>query len=304
MTRWLKLAFFMTQERSIIHRHMDWTTLLGMAGVGFAAGTLGSMLGIGGGILIVPFLSLALHLPMHVAISASLASVIANSCAASTSYVRARLTNIRLGMLLSSTMAAGALAGALIAVALRAQFLSGLFGAVLIYAAYAMNRGQTGQEKTETSADEMATSATSLAIYYYDRSLQRVVYSRPTHIPLGLVASFFGGIIAGLLGIGGGIILVPLLNLLMQVPMKAAVATSSLCLGITAVGSCLVYYSQGYLHPLVVAPVVVGIFLGSQLGTRLAQRVPGLLLRHIFSVILLLVAIPMILEAFHIALPW
>jgi len=283
---------------------MDWTSLLGMIGVGFAAGTFGSMLGIGGGVFVVPFLSLVLRLPMHVAISTSLVSVIANSNAASSTYVKARLTNIRLGVLLESTTVAGALIGALIAVAVQAQLLSALFGAVLIYAAYAMGIQRAGPEIEETSTDKAATSPSSLATCYYDRSLQKVVHSSPVRIPHGLIGSFFTGNIAGLLGIGGGVVRVPLLNLLMKVPMKAAIATSSYCLGITGVGSCLVYYSQGHLYPLVVAPVVVGVLLGTQLGTRFAQKAEGLLLRRIFAAVLLIVAIPMILEAFNIALPW
>jgi len=282
---------------------MDLISLLSMLGVGFADGTFGSMLGIGGGVFVVPFLSLVLHLPMHVAISTSLVAVIANSNAASVTYVKARLTNIKLGVLLESTTVAGALVGALIAVAVQAQLLSALFGAVLICAAYAMGIQQAGQEIEGTSEGEVASSSSSLAVYYYDRSLQKVVYSSPVRIPQGLIGSFFTGNIAGLLGIGGGVVRVPLLNLLMKVPMKAAVATSSFCLGITGVGGCLVYYSQGHLYPLAVAPVVIGVFLGTQLGTRFAQRTEGPLLRRIFAVVLFAVAIPMILKAFNIALP-
>ena len=282
---------------------MDWTTLLSLAGMGFAAGTIGAMLGIGGGVFVVPFLSLVLHLPMHVAIGTSLVAVVANSSATSTAYVKKRLTNIRLGVLLESTMVAGAIVGALVAVVVQANILSALFGAALVYAACSMGMREAERGAGETLVGGIDVFKSPLAAGYYDHYLQKAISYSPARIPLGLVVNFFAGNLAGLLGIGGGIVQVPLLNLLLGVPMKAAVATSSFSLGVTGASSCLVYFSQGYLYPLIIAPVVIGVFLGTQLGTQLAQRVKGLILRRIFAGVLFLVAIPMVLKAFNIALP-
>lgn len=274
---------------------MDWAAFVSMAGLGFVAGAFGALLGIGGGVFVVPYLTLVLRLPIHVAIGTSMVTVIANSNAAAATYVRAGLANIRLGMLMESTTVAGALAGALIAIAVPAGVLGVLFAAALCYASYSMLKRRPARQPEAPAAPSSPPSP--LAVCYRDLSSGGTVTYCPRHVRWALLANVFTGGLAGLLGIGGGIVQVPVLNLVMGVPMKAAVATSALVLGLTGVTSSFIYFAEGYLYPLVIAPVAVGVFAGSRAGTYLAQRTDGTKLRRVFAVVLIVAAVPMVMKA-------
>ena len=269
--------------------------------VGLSGGVFGAMMGVGGGAFIVPLLTLAMGFPVQVAIASSLVAVAGTACASSATYVKAGLTNIRLGLLLETTTTVGAIAGALLAVLLDARLLAGIFGLVIIYASFNMFRLRSDASgtvsPTAASGASQGSFGSSLAASYHDNATGGVVRYHPFRLKLGLGAGGLSGVLSGLLGIGGGVVKIPVMNLAMGVPMKAAIATSSFMIGITAVASSFVYYHRGYMDPLVAAPVFVGVFLGVQVGVRVMQRMQGHALRLVFAAILLGVATLMFLRA-------
>ena len=281
--------------------------LWALGGTGLVAGLLGSMLGVGGGIFIVPILTLAFHLPIKVAIASSLVAIVANSCTAAGMYTKTRITNIKLGLLMETATTPGAIVGGFAAAVIAPSILNALFGLVLIYAAYTMVVRPYFMTEDILSADNSIdpnnTShnlSSSLADSYYDQNLDKVVTYKVTRIPVGLGTSFFAGMLSSLLGVGGGIINVPVMHLIMGVPMKAAIATSTFIIAITAATGALMYYYQGHIYPFIIAPLTIGIVIGARIGVELTQKVRGLVLRRIFGVLLFLVAILMFLKTANV----
>ncbi len=273
--------------------------LWALGGIGFAAGLVGSTLGIGGGIFIVPMLTVLAHLPIHVAIASSLVSIVATSTTAAAAYVKNRFANIRVGILLEAAALVGAIGCAFLAAYLSSQVLAILFAALLFYVGYRMMVRQPAMQEEDLSQQDArgpdnANSAIALSGSFYDPGLNEVVSYRVRRLPQGLGAGLVAGGLSGLLGIGGGIIQVPAMNRLMQMPIKAAIGTSSFIMGITALGGSLVYCLHGYVYPVIVAPVAVGAFLGAQLGSRLAPRAKGTVLARTFAVIVFVIAAIMI----------
>lgn len=270
---------------------------------GIAAGLLGAMLGLGGGIFIVPILSLGFGYPLTTAVGTSIVAVIATSSSAAANYVKARLTNIRLGMLLETATTVGAVGGGLLAVALNEQALAGIFGLVLLYTSFTMFRtGRSGEEPKPDNGDALIAKSgslgwASLAATYHDAALRRDVQYQPQRVPFGIGASIVAGVVSGLLGIGGGPIKVPVMHLLMKVPIKAAIGTSNFMVGVTAAASAFIYYGRDAITPAIVVPIVLGIVIGAQIGSRVSQRIHSHLLARAFAVILLYVAAQMILKA-------
>ncbi|MCL5076329.1 MAG: sulfite exporter TauE/SafE family protein [Chloroflexi bacterium] len=287
---------------------MDYTLSLLLIAVGFAAGLFGSALGLGGGVFVVPILTLLLHIPIHTAIGTSIVAVIATSSSAANVYVKARLVNIRLGILLEIATTTGAIIGGLTAVLVDAHILSVLFGLVQVYVAYAMgirsavSEESLAEEGPPAGVEEIGFLGTALSASYYDRATEQVIRYQAKSVPLGLLASVLAGNLSGLLGIGGGIIKVPTMNLLMGIPLKAATATSNFTIGVTAVASAFIYYSRGHIHPFIIAPVVVGVFLGAQAGSRLAQKARNVTLRRIFMLVPLFIGLQMLLKGFNLNL--
>ena len=285
-------------------------SLWSLGGVGFAGGLLGAMLGLGGGVFIVPLLTLVLNLPIHIAIGSSLIAVIANSITASGTHLKARLPNLRLGMFLLAATTIGAVAGAFIAAFLGSPVLTGIFGIALIGIGYYMIRGrQQVREKTSPEEDlagnsnSAASFTSSLSASYYDRSLDKIVAYKVGHVPQGWGINLLVGITSSLLGVGGGIVNIPVMNLVMRVPIKAAMATNSFMVGITALAGACVYYYNGYVHPMTAAPVLVGAFIGASLGAQLVQRTRSVRLKQMFAIVMFILAILMLLRAFNISLP-
>lgn len=281
--------------------------LWALGGIGLVAGLLGSTLGVGGGILIVPMLTLALHLPIHIAIGSSLVAIVATSCTAASIYTKNRLTNVKLGLLLETATAPGAIVGGLVVALLASSLLNALFGVILIYVAYTMlvrqssiAEGNTVEGNSAKSNDAPANSSQWLSNSYYDRSLSKLVTYKVSHIPQGLGAGFFSGALSSMLGIGGGVVQVPILNMVMGLPMKPTIATSTFMIAITATVGALIHYYHGHIYPIIVAPLIVGVFLGARLGAELAQRIRGTLLRRIFGVFLFVTALLMFLRATNI----
>jgi len=252
-------------------------------------GILGAMLGIGGGVLIIPVLTLFFDVPMKTAIGASIVTVIATSSAAEVVYLKEGLVHARLGMILEIATTLGALAGGLTAIAVSPRLLEGLFGLVLLYIVYSMQR---------LLNEGMSSRPTGLLdTRYQDPLTKRTVSYGVRHLPYGLLASFLAGNISGLLGIGGGPIKVPIMVLVMGIPLKAAIATSSFMIGVTAATSAVLYYQRGYVDPRIAVPMALGVFIGGQLGSRLGGKMRNIVLERLFQVLLVFLAVEMLWKA-------
>lgn len=261
-----------------------------MIGGGIAAGLFGSLVGLGGGILIVPLLTLVFDLPLLTAIGVSLVCVIVTSGAAAGVYLERRVANLRLGMTLELFTAVGALGGATIAFLIPERVLAALFGGLLAYVAVTMvRRREPADDPGSLVADEPAAST-------FAASLSAPGY-RVRNVGPGAVGSVFAGVVSALLGIGGGTVKVPVMHVLMGVPLRVATATSNLMIGITASAGAIVYLLRGGIDPYVAAPTAVGVFLGASLGSRVAHRIDLRLLRLLFVVVLVYTAWQMLQRA-------
>lgn len=264
--------------------------LLWIALIGFGVGGLGSMLGIGGGVLLIPLLTGLLGLPIKTAIGASIVSVIATSSAAGAVYVGKGLSHTRLAMVMEIATTLGAVTGGITAILLSPNALSGIFGVVLLYVAFSMSRKTTDENAISTTG-QMDTS-------YIDPKSGEMVQYGVRRLPFGLGASFLAGNISGLLGIGGGVIKVPVMNLVMGMPMRASIATSNFMIGITAATSAVIYYQRGFVDPHVAAPTALGVLAGAQIGSRIGGKLQSSLLSNIFRWVLVLFSLQMFYKAF------
>jgi uncharacterized membrane protein YfcA len=250
--------------------------LLMIAG-GAAAGLFGSLLGLGGGVLIVPLLTLVFGLELREAVGVSLVSVIMTSSVAAGVYLERHVADLRLGMRLELFTALGALVGGSIAFLIEERLLALLFAGLLAYVAVSMLRARTAE------AGAVAASGDALA-------------GGVRNMPLGLVGATGAGVVSALLGVGGGIIKVPLMHLGMGVPLRVSTATSNLMVGITGAGGAVIYLIHGEIDPYVAGPTVIGVFLGASLGSRVAHRIDLRVLRWLFVAVLLYTAIQMLLR--------
>ena len=265
-----------------------------VAVVSYSAGLLGSLVGVGGGIIVVPLLSLFLGVDIHHAIAASIISVIATSSGAASSYVRSGVSNLRLAMFLEIATAAGALSGAFLAVVISPRWLFVLFGAVLIYTAVSMYRRKEGvgaRFPNDPLADRLKMHGA-----FYDPALKREITYHVARTKLGFGVSYIAGIVSGLLGVGGGIIKVPVMNLAMGMPIKACTATSNFMIGVTAAASAAVYFVRGDVQPFIAAPVAVGVLLGAKSGAKIMGHLKNDLIRLIFVIVLIVTSVQMLLK--------
>ncbi len=249
--------------------------------LGFVAGLLGALTGIGGGVILTPILALHFGIPIRQAIGTSLVAVITTSAASSSVHLQRHTTDIRLGMTLELATALGAAVMAYLVGYFNRNALEGLFAAFLLYSAITiLSKG--GKVKTE---DGMPMPNGAMEIPPYE----------PKRYPLGLSASLVAGALSGLLGIGGGPIKVPVMYIFMEVPLMVATATSNFMIGVTAAASAMVYYRRGDILVQAAAPLAVGVFVGSLLGARFAPRI------HTKIVVYLLVGV-MFYLAGHLAI--
>ena len=260
---------------------------------GAVAGSLGIVLGLGGGIFLVPFLTLVLGFPVKSAVAISLTTVIATSSAAVAARAGHRLMNLRFGMLLEVATAAGSLLGGITAQFVAESTLQRLFGAVaILVAAVMLARVNRRNVISDPNADPGRFGGR-----FHDPESGGVVTYRIQRLPLGLFASFIAGNLSSLLGIGGGVIKVPVLNAWCGMPLRAAAATSALMIGVTATGGAIIYYGRGDLQPLAAAPAVLGVQFGSWAGLHLAERASVKWLKVLMAAILLIVAGLMIMRS-------
>jgi uncharacterized protein len=263
--------------------------------VSLGAGLLGSLLGLGGGLILVPVLTLLLGVDIRYAVGASIVSVIATSSGAAVAYVRERLTNLRVAMFLELATTAGALTGALLAGVLKGRWLYVLFGGVMGYSGLAMLRKLGGGVGAAVAAppDALADRLGLHGSYWDDESGREVSY-RVTRPLTGLGLMYGAGTVSGLLGIGSGALKVPAMDLAMGLPLKVSTATSNFMIGVTAAASAGVYFARGDIDPFIAGPACAGVALGSFTGSRYLSRVKGSWLRGLFVVVLLGVAFQML----------
>ena len=267
--------------------------------VSIVAGFVGALFGLGGGVLIIPFLTLVEGVPVPLAVGASIVSVVATSSASAATYVQDHLTNLRLGMFLEIGTVAGAITGAFVSVFLPASALFILFGIILLYATMVMIRAR-GIDFPANVRPDKTSRILALGSQYEDHSLNRVVKYEVTRTPLTVFIGYFAGIVSGLLGVGGGIINVPTMNLVSKVPVKVASATSNFMIGVTAAASASVYLLRGDVHPLLAAPLIIGVAGGALLGTRVLKVTPPTRVKVAFGILLAAISLLMILKGFNL----
>ncbi len=277
-------------------QHTDPVILLGIFASAVAAGVFGAMLGLGGGVIVIPALTIIFGVPMKTAIAASLVSVIATSTSAAVVYVEEHFVNIRLGMTLEMATTTGALTGGFFVIFMSPRSLAFLFAALLAYTAFNMIRkARTEASVTDESYVHVGSDTPQEELDGHTES-GRVPYSIK-HYPAGMAASWFAGGISGLLGVGGGIIKVPVMRLVMGVPLRIAIATSNFMIGVTAATSALLYYMRGMIDPVVTGPAAIGVLLGGQIGTRIARRVNTKVLNWLFVAVMIATAVEMLIRA-------
>ena len=254
------------------------------------AGFLGSLTGLGGGVIIVPLLALVLGVDIRYAIGASLVSVIATSCGAAAAYVKEGFSNIRLGLFLEMATTFGALLGAAVTGMISTQAIAVIFGIVLLYSAYLSARGRPSTAVQDTP-DFLANHLHLDGEY---PSPHGPVSYRVHAIPTGFSLMFLAGALSGLLGIGSGAVKVLAMDRAMRVPFKVSTTTSNFMIGVTAAASAGVYLNRGYIDPGLAMPVMLGVVLGSLFGSRVLVTSKGQVLRFIFAGVILLLGFEMI----------
>ncbi len=270
---------------------LEFTALVGAGSC--AAGLLGALTGLGGGVVIVPLLSVALGIDIHYAIGASLVSVIATSSGAAAAFVKEGFSNIRIGMFLEVATTIGALAGAYLANLISTSAISIIFGVVLLISAYLSWKEKRG------AADTSAQTGPVAKLLRLDGSYPTPTGPQNYHVqgvPGGFALMFVAGITSGLLGIGSGALKVLAMDQIMRVPFKVSTTTSNFMIGVTAAASAGVYLSRGYIDPGLSMPVMLGVLVGAMLGARILVTAKVKVLRAVFAIVIVALAIQMILK--------
>ncbi|HEX2868208.1 MAG TPA: sulfite exporter TauE/SafE family protein [Ignavibacteriales bacterium] len=267
---------------------LEWTIII--SGGSFLAGMLGALTGLGGGVVIVPMLSLLFGVDIRYAIGASLVSVIATSSGAAAAYVKEGFSNIRIGMFLEIATTIGAIFGAFIATSVSTGVIAVIFGIVLIYSAIT----SVSKYKLKTAEDPPDRLATKLRLNGSYPVKGEEVHYNVYHVPGGFGMMFVAGSLSGLLGIGSGAAKVIAMDKIMKIPFKVSTTTSNFMIGVTAAASAGVYLTRGYIDPGLAMPVMLGVLLGSVLGARILVRVRTKWLRILFSIVVFVLAVEMI----------
>lgn len=264
--------------------------------ISIGAGIFGSLLGLGGGILIVPTLTLLFGVNIRYAVGASIISVIATSSGAAAKYVKERMANMRVSMVLEVATTMGALLGVMLVPFLPTQFLYVIFSLLLFYSAISMFRTRQENSLSEVKNDYLAEKL-KLSSSYSEKG--KKIFYNVTRVPYGFSIMLGAGVISALLGIGSGVLKVPAMDQTMRLPLKVSSATSTFMLGVTAAASAGAYYMRGDIIPIIAAPVALGVLVGSSLGPKIMMKTSNERLRKIFVVVLLFIGIQMALKAFR-----
>src|SRR6202167_3700579 len=259
------------------------------------AGFLGALTGLGGGVVVVPALTLALGVDMKYAIGASLVSVIATSSGAAAAYVKEGFSNIRIGMFLEIATTVGALAGAFLAAFISTKALAVIFGLMLLYSAY-LSRKPRPRAERNLPADPLATRLRMNGSFPSEEGGTRQYNVQS--VPTGFSLMFGAGALSGLLGIGSGAVKVLAMDQAMKIPFKVSTTTSNFMIGVTAAASAGVYLNRGYVDPGLAMPVMLGVLAGSMLGARILVKAETKSLRLVFSLVILALGLQMLYQGF------
>jgi uncharacterized protein len=259
-----------------------------------AAGLLGALTGLGGGVVLVPLLTLGFHVDIRYAIGASLVSVIATSSGAAAAYVREGFSSVRIGMFLEIATTIGAVFGAFLATRVPTHALAIVFGIVLLYSAW-LSWQQTRHPTTPQSTPNPWSDRLRMSGSYPDSSRGQCAYT-VDRIPAGFATMFGAGTLSGLLGIGSGAVKVLAMDRVMRIPFKVSTTTSNFMIGVTAAASAGIYLQRGYIDPGLAFPVMLGVLAGSLLGARYLVRARVSLLRNIFTLVILALGVEMIVN--------
>jgi len=273
------------------------TFTLWMLLIGFVAGTFGSILGIGGGMIITPIITGFFGVDIRFAIGASIVSVIATSSGAAITYLKDDLVNVRAAMFLEIFTTIGGLIGAVLATLFNAVVLNLLFACLLLFQVYNMwKKIRGGEENVQTAQEDALSQKLKLNASYYDKATKEEVSYQVEKVPQGAGIMFGAGIASGLLGIGSGVFKVMAMDGMMKMPLKPSTATSNLMIGVTAAASATVYFFNGLVNPAIAGPLAIGIVGGAALGSKIMPRLPAKTIRLIFIPVILIMAVQMLLR--------
>lgn len=260
----------------------------------YLAGLVGSLTGLGGGVVVIPLLTLVFHVDIRYAIGAALLASIANSSGAASAYIKEGITNIRLGMFLEIATTVGAVIGALIAVYTPTNTIAILFGAVLLFSA-----AMTLRKKNQEALTEGSNLSAVLKLNSSYPTQTGTVNYKLKNIGAGFSIMTVAGVMSGLLGIGSGALKVLAMDTAMKIPFKVSTTTSNFMIGVTAAASAVVYLQRGYMDPGIAFPVVLGVLGGAFTGAKLLTKINPATLRIIFCIAITFVALEMIYNGYH-----
>jgi Predicted permeases len=260
----------------------------------FLAGLAGSLTGLGGGVVVIPLLTLCFNIDIRYAIGAALVASIATSSGSASAYVKEGITNMRLGMFLEIATTVGAVIGAAIAIYMPTNVIAVIFGMVLIFSA-----AMTLRKKYDHSVVKGSMTAEKLKLNGSYPTKDGQVEYELTNIMGGFSIMSLAGVLSGLLGIGSGALKVLAMDSVMRVPFKVSTTTSNFMIGVTAAASAVVYLQRGYIDPGIAFPVIIGVLVGATTGAKLLQRMNVKVLRIIFSIAITIVALNMMYNGFN-----
>ncbi|MBF6605244.1 MAG: sulfite exporter TauE/SafE family protein [Chloroflexi bacterium] len=268
---------------------------VGIFAISVAAGVVGALAGVGGGLFVVPALTGLFGVDIHLAIGASIVSVIATSSGAAAAYVRDRLTDMRVGMFLELATTSGAIAGALLAAVVAPALLFILLGVVLLFSSV-QQTFKLREELPPSLEESPLARRLGLSSAYPDARLGRDVPYAAQRIPLGFLLMGFAGLVSGLLGIGSGALKVLAMDGAMRLPMKVSSATSNFMIGVTAAASAGIYLARGDVDPRIATPVALGVLAGATVGARLLPRLANRHVRWVFIPVLIIIGLQMLVR--------
>lgn len=265
--------------------------------VGLFAGILGALLGLGGGIVITPVLTLLFGVDIKYAVGASIIAVLATSSGSAIAYLKDDMLNLRIAMFLEIFTTLGAFVGAVLSVITDSQFLFLLYGALMLFQAFNMyQKIRSKKEEHLPSQNDAIVEKLNLSGEYFDKGLNRTIKYQVANVSGGSVVMFFAGVMSALLGIGAGAFKVLAMDTVMKMPLKASSATANFMMGVTGTASAIFYLFVGQINPVLVTPIALGVLVGSFIGSRIMPYVPVKVLRWIFLVALLALGMQMFIR--------
>lgn len=258
------------------------------------AGFLGALTGLGGGVVVIPLLTLGFGIDIRYAVGTALVTSIASSSGAAAAYIKEGITNVRIGMFLEIATTAGAVIGAIIAIYLNKQYIAIIFGLILVFSAIRSVRKNDVENDYELPGDKLAETLKLNGSY---PTKDGIVKYNVHNVVSGFSIMTIAGVISGLLGIGSGALKVLAMDTAMKIPFKVSTTTSNFMVGVTAAASAVIYLQRGYIDPMLATPIVVGVLLGAFIGSKILPKANVKKLRRLFSVVIFTLAVFMIYNA-------